>query len=118
MTIVPNTIAAAVIPLSAVAGSKCANYLGQAGHSSEWITPLLGPMGALVGTLLAIRWLLGRLDKAEVKADTREAERDKNLTLIAAMTVQNQTIIEQNSRVLADVELAIRRKSKDLDKTT
>ena len=62
---------------------------------------------ALVGTLLAIRWLLKRLDRAETKADARDAERDKNLQLIAAMTVQNQAIIAQNSEVLADVKIAI-----------
>lgn len=115
MNIITNTIAAAVVPLSAVAGCKFLIYLGQTASTvPDWLTPLLGPVGALVGTLLAIRWLLTRLDKAEVKADLRDAERDKNLTLIAAMTVQNQTIIQQNSEVLADVKSAINRHSEPL----
>ena len=89
MDIIPNTISAACVPLTAVFGSKIGNYV------------------ALSGTLLAIKWLLTRLDKAEQKADVRDQERDKNLQLIASMTVQNQAVIEQNSEVLSDVKQAI-----------
>ena len=108
MTIIHNSIAAAAVPLSAVAGSKIGAYMAQVTELPSWLTPLLGPAGALGGTLLAIRWLLARLDKAETKADARDAERDKNLALIATMVVQNQSVIEQNSEVLSEVKDAIR----------
>ena len=107
MTIIHNTIAAACVPLTAVFGSKIGNYVAQTTQLPEWLSPLLGPIGALSGTLLAIKWLLARLDKAETKAEQRDVERDKNLTMIATMTAQNQAIIEQNSEVLADVKTAI-----------
>ena len=109
MNIVTNTISAAVVPLSAVFGSKLGGYVAQVSELPPWITPLLGPVGALCGTLIAIKWLLARLDRAEKKAETRDAERDSHLHMIATMTVQNQTIIEQNSEVLADVKDAIRK---------
>lgn len=107
MTIIHNTIAAACVPLTAVFGSKLGNYVAQTTQLPEWLSPLLGPIGALSGTLLAIKWLLARLDKAETKAEQRDIERDKNLTMIATMTAQNQLVIEQNSEVLADVKNAL-----------
>lgn len=107
MTIIHNTIAAACVPLTAVFGSKIGNYVAQSTQLPEWLSPLLGPIGALSGTLLAIKWLLARLDKAETKAELRDIERDKNLSMIATMTAQNQLVIEQNSEVLADVKNAL-----------
>ncbi len=107
MNIIHNTIAAACVPLTAVFGSKIGTYIAQTTPLPDWLGPLLGPIGALVGTLLAIKWLLARLDKAENKAEARDIERDKNLTLIATLTAQNQAVIEQNSEVLADVKTAI-----------
>jgi hypothetical protein len=108
MTIIHNTIAAACVPLTAIFGSKIGNYVATTHPIPDWLMPLLGPAGALVGTLLAIRWLLTKLDKAEAKADLRDIERDKNLTMIATMTTQNQTVIEQNSEVLAEVKEAVK----------
>ena len=107
MTIVHNTIAAACVPFSAVFCGKVGGYIAQTTELPSWAGPLLGPIGALFGTLLAIKWLLGRLDKAESKAELRDIERDKNLTMIATMTAQNQRVIEQNSTVLAEVKDAI-----------
>jgi ABC-type enterochelin transport system ATPase subunit len=112
MTILTNTVAAATVPLSAVAGGKVGVYLASADIVPAWASSMLGPAGALVGTLLAIRWLLARLDKAEAKADKRDAERDTNLALIASMTVQNQQVIEQNSELLQDVKQAIEKCAK------
>ena len=109
MTIIHNTVAAACVPLSAVAGSKIGQYLAASGEVPAWLAPIIGPAGALIGTLLAIRWLLTRLDKAETKADARDAERDKNLSLIASMVVQNQQIIEQNSEALTEVRSVIKK---------
>ena len=109
MNIIHNTIAAAVVPLSAAMLGKAGNFVAQTVPMPAWLAPMLGPVGALVGTLLAIKWLLARLDRAETKADARDAERDKNLQLIASMTVQNQAVIEQNSEVLADVKSAIQK---------
>ena len=102
MSIVTNTLAAAAVPLSAVAGGKAAAYLAQSAHMPDWASSAIGPAGALGGTVLAIRWLLARLDKAEAKADQRDIERDANLALIASMTVQNQQVIEQNSAAMAE----------------
>lgn len=107
MNIIHNTIAAACVPLTAVFGSKIGNYVAQTIPVPDWLGPLLGPVGALTGTLLAIKWLLNRLDKAETKAEMRDVERDKNLALIVGLTVQNQAVIEQNSEVLSHVKNAI-----------
>ena len=110
MNIVHNTIAAACVPLTAVFGSKIGNYVAQTAPLPDWLGPLLGPVGALVGTLLAIKWLLNRLDKTEAKSELRDIERDKHLAMIATMTMQNQAVIEQNSEVLSAVKTALTQK--------
>lgn len=112
MHIIENTLSAACVPLAAMVGGKSACFVAEITNHElpAWFAPLVGPVGALAGTIIAIRWLLTRLDKAETKAESREAERDKNLSLIAAMTVQNQTIIQQNSEVLTDVKNAIEKR--------
>ena len=107
MNIIHNTIAAACVPLTAVFGNKLGSYVAQTAPLPDWLAPLLGPIGALVGTLLAIKWLLARLDKAETKSELRDVERDKHLAMIATMTMQNQAVIEQNSEVLTKVQTAI-----------
>lgn len=62
-----------------------------------WMQWLLGPLGALVGMLFAIWWLSQRLNKAEVKADAREVERDQDRKALII-------VLEQNSSVLRDVK--------------
>ena len=107
MNIIENTLSAAVVPLSGVMLSKAGNFVAQTIPLPEWVQPLLGPVGALLGTLVAIRWLLTRLDKAETKSEVRDAERDRNFQVIATMTAQNQVVIQQNSELLSDVKTAI-----------
>ena len=107
MNIIHHTVSAAVVPLSAMLLGKAGGFVAQTTPLPDWLSPLLGPIGALVGTLLAIRWLLARLDKAETKAEARDDERAKNFAILATMTTQNQAVIEQNSEVLAEVKTAI-----------
>ena len=104
-----DAIALITVPLSAIFGNKAGTILAEASMMPDWASHLLGPLGALAGTILAIRWLLARLDKAEIKADIRDKERDANLTLIAQMTMQNQTVISQNSEILHEVKCAIQK---------
>ena len=104
-----TVIATLIIPVAVLAGSKAglitANII-EGAHPS-WGSALLGPLGALTGTVLAIRWLLKRLDKQEMKADIRDEERIKQTAIITEMTLQNQAIIAQNSTMLAEAKFAI-----------
>jgi len=104
-----NVASTLVIPLAVMAGSKAGTMTANLieGVSPNWISALLGPVGALTGTILAIRWLLARLDKQEAKADLRDIERDKQTKTLTEMTIQNQAIIAQNSTMLADARFAI-----------
>jgi hypothetical protein len=110
MNIVTHIISVAVVPLSAAALGKAGGFIAEAAALPDWLTPLIGPVGALTGMIIAIRWLLERLDKAEVKSDQRDEERAKNMAMIATMTLQNQTVIEQNSEVLVEVKNALKTK--------
>lgn len=102
-------ISTLVIPVAVLAGSKAglitANIIE--GNHPSWVTALLGPVGALAGTVLAIRWLLARLDKQEVKAEERDKERIEQTKIITEMTIQNQAVIAQNSTMLAEARFAI-----------
>lgn len=109
MNIVTQLISVAVVPLSAAVLGKAGNFVAETTPLPDWLAPLIGPVGALTGTLIAIRWLLERLDKAEVKNDLRDEERAKNMASIATMTMQNQTVIEQNSNVLLEVKEALKK---------
>ena len=104
-----TVIATVVLPVAMLVGSKAgmmtANIME--GSAPTWVSALLGPVGTLVGTILAIRWLIGRLDKQETKSDLRDIERDKQTKTLTEMTVQNQAIIAQNSTMLADARFAI-----------
>lgn len=95
------------VPIASIVGSKTGHFIAQTAHTPDWLTPLIGPVGALAGMVCAIRWLVTRLDKQEVKADLRETERAVNLRLIAEMNAQNQAIISQNSLMLAEAKCAI-----------
>ena len=110
MNIVTQIISVAVVPLSAAALAKAGGFIAEATPLPDWLSPLIGPVGALTGTLIAIRWLLERLDKAEVKNEHRDEERAKNMAMIATMTLQNQAVIEQNSEVLVEVKNALKNK--------
>ena len=85
-------------------GSKILPLLGEIAPSEvpTWMQYLLGPLGALAGMIVAIWWLSTRLDKAELKADKRETERDEDRkTLILAL--------EKNSNVIRDINDVIGR---------
>ena len=75
----------------------------------EWMKWLLGPLGALVGMIIAIWWLSSRLNKAEVKADKRDDERDADRKTLITVLAQNSTTLEQNSSVLRDVKQVMER---------
>lgn len=69
----------------------------------EWVQWLVGPVGALVGLVLALRWMAGRLNKAEEKIDRRENERDDDRKRLIEVLSENSRVISENSRVSAEV---------------
>lgn len=75
----------------------------------DWAKWVLGPLGALVGMIVAIRWLTDRLDKQELKMDAREAERDADRKTLISVLTQNSITMEQNSSVLRDVKTVMDR---------
>ena len=91
-----NIVAAAVVPLSGAIGGKLGFSL--ATLSPEMVAAnLLGPLGFLVGCIIAIKWLTKRLERSE----NAQAENLKTLTEI---NIQTKTVIEQNSELLKDVK--------------
>lgn len=97
-----TTAAGIAIIGSTTLGAKVGGSLATAAGAEmpAWMGVFLGPLGALAGMIFAVWWLAGRLNKAEEKADKREAERDadrKNLI----------TVVEQNSQVIREVKEVI-----------
>lgn len=98
-------------------GSKilptAAGVLAQAGTAvvPEWASAILGPVGALVIGGFAVKWLVGRLDKAEEKADKREEERDADRKTLITVLEQNSAVMRDNNAILTQVKNSIGRNS-------
>jgi hypothetical protein len=99
-----TTISAAVVPLAAYCSGTAARYLGQTADMPEWVKPLLGPLGTLVGAILAIAWLIRRLDRSEEREVVRQKERDEMLRAVIECTHQSTKAVEQNSQILARLQ--------------
>lgn len=78
-------------------GNKAGALIAQVTNEAlpAWLSPLLGPVGAVVCLIIALRWMAGRLQKAEDKYDAREGERDSDRKALI-------TVVEQNSQALRD----------------
>lgn len=66
----------------------------------DWLSMLLGPLGALVGLIIAIKWLAGRLDKSEEKYDEREKERDDDRKTLILLVEQNGQVLKEVTKTL------------------
>ena len=74
-----ETFAAAVSTmLAAIAGSKVGILIANIaqGAMPEWMSWALGPFGALIGVLIALRWMAVRLATSEAREEQRRQERD------------------------------------------
>lgn len=75
-----ETAASGFIAVSAsLLGSKTTRMLADVTNAPmpDWMTWLVGPLGALVGLAIALRWMSARLDRTEAKAEAKELARDK-----------------------------------------
>ena len=91
--------------ISGMAGGK---VMAEVGHTlqgvPQWAEWLLGPFGALLGTVAAMVWLLKRLQKAEDREATRQVERDENMRTVVSLTLQTHEVIRQNSQVITELK--------------
>ena len=104
MTNTPAIIAAAVVPLSGFAGLKTGSFIANAipqetGFEAVF-AQLLGPFGFLVGTLVAIRWLVKQLE--ESRKETTE-----NIKTLAEISTACKSCIEQNTDALESMKEVI-----------
>ena len=99
------------ILLGWIAGIKVGDVVAQASHAPDWTSTLLGPMGALVGVLVALKWMAGRLARAEEREELRRAERAaeskaERETLIALIRDMN-SVTAAATAVMQDVKTLI-----------
>lgn len=105
MTNTPAVIAAAVVPLSGFAGLKTGAFLASAmphdsGTFEAVLAQLLGPFGFLVGTLIAIRWLVKQLEESR-------KETTDNIRTLAEISTACKSCIEQNTEALESMKEVI-----------
>lgn len=93
---ITSTLALVAGFFATIAGS----LLGQLDPIQPLVGVLTGPLGGLVFCLFAVRYLLGRLNKAEERYSEREKERDKDRKLLIQ-------VLEENSAALRDVREVI-----------
>jgi len=81
-------------------------------------TQLIGPAGALIGLIVALRWMTGRLNKSEEKYDARQKimedrerdryqERDQMLKTLIEIATETKNVIWQNSKTIEQFEKTI-----------
>lgn len=113
-----ETLTFATVPLALLIGNMFGNVVSNTAPVPDWATPILGSLGALVFAVLAVKWLIGRLEKQEQKSDARDAaiaaketershERDVQMHTLTELTMQNQAIITQNSEMLRETKITI-----------
>lgn len=109
-TTVENTLTGAMAIMSGVLGGKLSLVIAEAtSQEHPWMSMIIGPMGALVGTVIGLVWMSNRLNKADAKAAKNEEiliDLVKQVTACAtssAEAVRNSTLaIQKNSDYLED----------------
>lgn len=95
---------------SALFGSKFFLCIGEIATNDDmptWMKYLLGPMGALVGLIVALIWMNKRLDKAEAKIDQREVERDKDRKDLIEVLQKTNMVLDKSNSIHDRVEKTI-----------
>ena len=95
-----------------VLGSKTATMIATSVVAlPEWTTWMLGPFGSLIGVLVALKWMVGRLSKAEDREEDRrkerEIERKSNQEVLIALVRDSNTVTTSAVEVLREVKLTV-----------
>jgi len=93
---------------SAVFGSR---YLAVVVEDTDgvpkWVGLLIGPVGALVGMIVAIWWLSSRLNKAEVREEARRVDRESLMKTVIELSEQTKAVIEANTKIISKVDTSL-----------
>ena len=103
MTVQLSAAAAGISTFAAsLLGSKILPYLADVSQAEmpQWMTWMLGPLGALIGMIFAVWWLAGRLNRAEIKADARESARDADRVAVLTALIENTAVIREVKEVI------------------
>lgn len=106
---IDHTLSGLTAIVAGVVGSQAIPTMLANVPTPDWMAQLQGPFGALVGLAFGLWWMKTRLDKAEAKADLRDAERDEDRKSLITVVQQNSHFIDTASRVLEDVKEALKK---------
>lgn len=99
-----------------IAGIKAGDVVAQTVTAPDWSTTLLGPAGALVGVLVALKWMAKRLAKAEEREEIRQAERTAESKLdretLIALIKDSNSVTASATAVMHDVKSILTQNSK------
>jgi hypothetical protein len=95
-----HTLGALQAFLSTAIGTKLGLMLAQVAQLPEWSVWFTGPFGGLVGMVVAVWWLSKRLDRAEARAEARDAT-------YVELVRTNAQVIAQNNEILRAVQGAM-----------
>jgi hypothetical protein len=104
MTTQIDTIAAGFSAIFATAfGSRALPVLADTAElpMPDWLRMLLGPLGALVGLIIALWWMAQRLNRAEGRFEERDKERDADRRSLILVVEQNSQALRQVTSVIA-----------------
>lgn len=75
----------------------------------DWMQWLIGPAGALVGLVVALRWMAGRLNKADERLQAREDERDEDRKRLIEVLLDSTTTAKNTQEFINQTRQAIER---------
>ena len=76
-------------------GRSVTRLLAETSGIPEWMTMLGGPLGAVVAMGIGLKWLSGRLEKAELKLDAKDKQGEETIKLLTEALTRNSVVIEQ-----------------------
>jgi L-lactate permease len=106
-----DIFAAGTALTSAVFGWKAGDGIGFVvvanANTPEWVAIISGPVGAIICLVFAVKWLAGRISKADAREERREERREELLQSVIIIAESSKAAIEQHSEQAQRTETAL-----------
>lgn len=68
----------------------------------DWVAVIVGPLGALAALAYGLKWMTGKLEKSELRAEKREEARNAKLEQVERRADEREAEYKEFIRVLQD----------------
>jgi hypothetical protein len=74
----------------------------------SWVAIVSGPVGAIICLVFAVKWLAGRIARADAREERREEHREELLQSVIIIAESSKSAIETNTDQVARTEAALK----------